>query len=110
MLTVSMTNLIIIQIICCLSLYLDTVIERRMPMTAASMFWQDTLHDYNLNQPLSLPFDRYRLANDHQTYHATSTSFLFSQHFSHHFLSYASSKHSIHNILHLHFTMSFCSN
>ena len=91
MLTVSVTNLIIIQIICHLSLYLDTVIERRMPMTAASMFWQDTLHDYNLNQPLSLPFDRYRLANDHRTYHATSASFLFSQHFSHHFLSYASS-------------------
>ena len=37
-----------------------------MPMTAASMFWLDTLHDCNLDQSLPLPYDRYRLSNEHR--------------------------------------------
>ncbi|CAF4226665.1 unnamed protein product, partial [Adineta steineri] len=55
--------------------YLDyAVIEQQMSMTGASMFWLDTLHDCKLDQPLSLPFDRYRLANEHRTGRGTSIS------------------------------------
>jgi len=59
-------------------------------MTAASMFWLDTLHDYKLDHSLSLPFDRYRLENEHQTGHSTSISFDFGQHLSQTFISFAS--------------------
>ena len=45
-----------------------------------------------LNQSLSLPFDRYRLSDEHRTGRGTSISFNFDQDLSHHFLSYASSK------------------
>ena len=62
-----------------------------MSMTGASMFWKDTLHDYNINQSLPLPFDRYRLADEHRTGRGTSISFIFGEDLSHHFLSYASS-------------------
>ncbi|CAF4170139.1 unnamed protein product, partial [Adineta steineri] len=49
--------------------YIDyAVIEQQMSMTGASMFWLDVLHDCKLDQPLSLPFDRYRLMNEHRTY------------------------------------------
>ncbi|CAF4196999.1 unnamed protein product [Adineta steineri] len=72
--------------------YLDyAVIEQQMSMTGASMFWLDTLHDCKLDQPLSLPFDRYRLANEHRTGRGTSISFNFGQDFSHDFLIHASS-------------------
>ncbi|CAF1373716.1 unnamed protein product, partial [Adineta steineri] len=60
--------------------YLDyAVIEQQMSMTGASMFWLDTLHDCKLDQPLSLPFDRYRLSNEHRTGRGTSISFDFGQ-------------------------------
>jgi hypothetical protein len=72
------------------SSYLDAVIEREMPMTGASMFWLDTLHDCHLDQSFPLPFDRYRLLEEHRTGRGTSISFDFSQDLSHHFLSYAS--------------------
>jgi non-ribosomal peptide synthetase component F len=62
-----------------------------MPMTGASMFWLDTLHDCHLDRSLPLPFDRYRLVDEHRTGRGISVSFDFSQDFSHHFLSYASS-------------------
>ena len=62
-----------------------------MPMTAASFFWLDTLHECNLDQSLSLPYDRYRLSNQHRTGHGTSVSFDFDQDLSHHFLLYATS-------------------
>jgi non-ribosomal peptide synthetase component F len=62
-----------------------------MPMTAASMFWLDTLHDYNLDRSLTLPYDRYRLSNEHRTSRGTTVSFDFGQHLSHDFLTYASS-------------------
>ena len=62
-----------------------------MPMTAANMFWLDTLHDCKLDQSLPLPFDRYRLSNEHRTGRGISISFDFGQHLSHHFLTYASS-------------------
>ncbi|CAF0911476.1 unnamed protein product [Adineta steineri] len=72
--------------------YLDyAVIEQQMPMTGAGMFWLDTLHDCKLDQPLSLPFDRYRLSNEHRTSRATSISFDFGQDLSHDFLTHASS-------------------
>ncbi|CAF4310369.1 unnamed protein product, partial [Adineta steineri] len=72
--------------------YLDyAVIEQQMSMNGASMFWLDTLHDCKLDQPLSLPFDRYRLANEHRTGRGTSISFDFGQDLSHHFLTHASS-------------------
>ncbi|CAF3878585.1 unnamed protein product [Adineta steineri] len=72
--------------------YLDyAVIEQQMSKTSASMFWLDVLHDCKLDQPLSLPFDRYRLSNEHQTGRGTSISFDFGQDLSHDFLTYASS-------------------
>ncbi|CAF1581740.1 unnamed protein product, partial [Adineta steineri] len=74
-----------------LSSYLDVAIEQQMSMTGASMFWHDTLHDYHLDQSLSLPYDRYRLPNEHRTNHITSVSFDFGQDLSHNFLTYASS-------------------
>jgi non-ribosomal peptide synthetase component F len=60
-------------------------------MTGASMFWLDTLHDCHLDRSLSLPYDRYRLVDDHRTGRGTSISFDFGQDLSHHFLAYASS-------------------
>ncbi|CAF4184455.1 unnamed protein product, partial [Adineta steineri] len=72
--------------------YLDyAVIEQQMSMTGASMFWLDALHNCKLDQPLSLPFDRYRLSNEHRTGRGTSVSFDFGQDLSHHFLTHASS-------------------
>ncbi|CAF4024354.1 unnamed protein product, partial [Adineta steineri] len=72
--------------------YLDyAVIEQQMSMTGASMFWLDALHDCKLDQPLSLPFDRYRLSNEHRTGRGTSISFDFGQDLSHRFLIHASS-------------------
>ncbi|CAF1587709.1 unnamed protein product, partial [Adineta steineri] len=72
--------------------YLDyAVIEQQMSMTGASMFWLDALHDYKLDQSLSLPFDRYRLANEHRTGRGTSISFDFGQDLSYDFLTQASS-------------------
>ncbi|CAF4454898.1 unnamed protein product, partial [Adineta steineri] len=48
--------------------YLDyATIERQISMTGASMFWLDALHDCKLDQPLSLPFDRYRLSNEYRS-------------------------------------------
>ncbi|CAF4030987.1 unnamed protein product, partial [Adineta steineri] len=72
--------------------YLDyAVIEQQMSMTGASMFWLDVLHDCKLDQPLSLPYDRYRLSNEHRTGRGTSISFDFGHDLSHHFLIHASS-------------------
>ena len=58
-------------------------------MIGASMFWLDTLHDCKLDQSLSLPYDRYRLSNEHRSGRGTSLSFHFGQDLSHHFLTYA---------------------
>ncbi|CAF1063367.1 unnamed protein product [Adineta steineri] len=72
--------------------YIDyAVIEQQMSMAGASMFWLDTLHDCKLDQSLPLPFDRYRLSNEHRTDRGTSISFDFGQDLSHDFLIYASS-------------------
>ncbi|CAF3965720.1 unnamed protein product, partial [Adineta steineri] len=71
--------------------YLDyAVIEQQMSMSGASMFWLDTLHDCQLDQSLPLPYDRYRLANEHRTDRGTSISFNIGQDLSHHFLRHAS--------------------
>ncbi|CAF1397954.1 unnamed protein product, partial [Adineta steineri] len=70
--------------------YLDyAVLEQQMSMTGASMFWLNALHDTHLDQFLSLPYDRYRLSNEHRTNQTTSISFGFGQDLSHHFLLYA---------------------
>ncbi|CAF1559399.1 unnamed protein product, partial [Adineta steineri] len=87
-----------------LSPYLDAVIEQKMSMTAASMFWLDALHDYHLDQSLSLPYDRYRLMNEHRTNRTTSISFDFGQDLSHQFLMYA----SLNNIKHEHLSLATC--
>ncbi|CAF4075029.1 unnamed protein product, partial [Adineta steineri] len=86
--------------------YLDyAVIEQQMSMTGASMFWLDVLHDCKLDQPLSLPYDRYRLSNEHRTSHATSLSFDFGHDLSHDFLTHASSNNI--SIEHLTFAIYF---
>ncbi|CAF0842950.1 unnamed protein product [Adineta steineri] len=86
--------------------YLDyAVIEQEMSMTDASMFWLDVLHDCKLDQPLSLPFDRYRLSNEHRTGRGTSISFDFGQDLSHYFLLYTSSNNI--SIEHLTFAIYF---
>ncbi|CAF3968505.1 unnamed protein product [Adineta steineri] len=72
--------------------YLDyAVIEQQMPMTGARMFWLDTLHGCQLDRPLSLPYDRHRLTDEHRSGRGTSVSFDFGLDLSHLFLSYASS-------------------
>jgi non-ribosomal peptide synthetase component F len=71
--------------------YLDAIIEQQIPMTAANMFWLDTLHDCNLDRSLPLPYDRYRLSNEHRTGRVTSISFDFGQDLSSRFLACASS-------------------
>src|SRR5277367_2885790 len=71
--------------------FLDAVIEQEMPMTGASMFWLDILHDCHLDRSLPLPYDRYRLSDEHRSGRGTSISFDFGQDLSHHFLAYASS-------------------
>ncbi|CAF3947469.1 unnamed protein product, partial [Adineta steineri] len=82
--------------------YIDyAVIEQQMFMTGATMFWLDTLHDCHLDQSLSLPYDRYRLSNEHRTNRTTSISLDFGQDLSHHFLLYASSN----NIKHEHLAL-----
>ncbi|CAF1547627.1 unnamed protein product, partial [Adineta steineri] len=82
--------------------YIDYVlIEQQMSMTSANMYWLDTLHDCHLDKSLSLPFDRYRLSNEHRTGHTTSVSFNFDQDLSHHFLTYVSSN----NIKHEHLAL-----
>jgi non-ribosomal peptide synthetase component F len=67
------------------------MIEHQMSMTAANMFWLDILHDCNLDRPLPLPYDRYRLLDEHRTGRGTSVSFDFGEDLSHHFLAYSSS-------------------
>jgi hypothetical protein len=80
-----------IQIISRLFRYLDAFIEQQMSMTGASMFWLDQLHDCPLDRSLALPYDRYRLVNEHRTGRGTSVSFDFSQDLSWCFIHYASS-------------------
>ena len=67
------------------------MIEQRIPMTAASMFWMDTLHDCHLDRSLPLPYDHYHVSDEHRTGRGTSISFDFGQDLSHRFLLYASS-------------------
>ena len=62
-----------------------------MPMTGASMFWLDTLHDCKLDQSLPLPFDRYRLLDENRTGRGTTISFDFGELLSQAFSSFASS-------------------
>ena len=70
---------------------LDATIEQQMPMTGASMFWLEALHDCDLDRPLSLPYDRHRLSNEHRSGRGTSVSFDFGQDLSDHVLAHASS-------------------
>ena len=74
-----------------LSLSSDAVIEQKMPMTGASMFWRDALHGCNLDRSLPLPYDRYRLSSEHRSGRSTTVSFDFGRDLSHTFLAHASS-------------------
>ncbi|CAF1473510.1 unnamed protein product, partial [Adineta steineri] len=86
--------------------YLDyAVIEQQMSMTGASMFWHDVLHDCKLDQSLPLPFDRFRLSNEHRTSRGTSVSFDFSPDLSHDFLIHASANNM--SLEHLTFAVYF---
>ncbi|CAF5090396.1 unnamed protein product, partial [Rotaria sp. Silwood1] len=70
--------------------YLDyAMIEQQMPMTAASMFWRDTLRNCKIDHSLPLPFDRYRLSDEHRTGRGVSFAFDFGEDISHDFLSYS---------------------
>ncbi|CAF1330040.1 unnamed protein product [Rotaria sordida] len=72
--------------------YLDyAAIEQQIPMTAASMFWRETLQDCKIDRSLALPFDRYRLSDEHRTNRGTLLSFDFGQNLSHDFITYSSS-------------------
>ena len=70
---------------------LGAVIEQRMPMSGATMYWMDTLDGCNLDRPLALPYDRYRLVGEHRSGRSTCVSFDFGEHLSDEFVSYASS-------------------
>jgi hypothetical protein len=72
-------------------LYSDAVIEHEMPMSGASMFWFDALHDCDLDRSLPLPHDQYRLVDQHRTGRGRSISFDFDQDLSYQFLLCASS-------------------
>ena len=68
-------------------------------MTAANMFWLDALHGCKLDRSLSLPFDRYRVSNEHRTGRGTSFTFDFGQELSQTFLTYAiSNKKSLEHL------------
>ncbi|CAF4045853.1 unnamed protein product [Rotaria sordida] len=72
--------------------YLDcAAIEQEMPMTAASIFWHETLYNCNLDRSLQLPFDRYRLSDEHRSGRGISVSFNFGEDLSRAFLTYSSS-------------------
>ncbi|CAF4659148.1 unnamed protein product [Rotaria sp. Silwood2] len=72
--------------------YLDyAVIEQQMPMTATSMFWYETLHNCKIDHILPLPFDRYRLSDEHRTGRVIAVSFDFDENLSQAFLTYSSS-------------------
>jgi non-ribosomal peptide synthetase component F len=87
--------------------YSDAVIEQQMPMTGASMFWLETLQNYHLDRSLPLPYDRYRLSDDHRSGRGRSISLDFSQNLSHQFLVYASSNDITLNCLALTFYYTF---
>ena len=70
---------------------LGAVIEQRMPMSGATMYWMDALDGCNLDRPLALPYDRYRLVGEHRSGRSTCVSFDFGEHLSDEFVSYASS-------------------
>ena len=72
------------------SVFVDAVIERDMSMTGASMYWLDALHGCNLDRPLALPYDRYRLVDEQRTGRSRSVTFDFGEDLSHAFLAYAS--------------------
>ncbi|CAF0803364.1 unnamed protein product [Adineta steineri] len=80
-------------------------INQQMSMSEASVFWLDALHDCKLDQPLPLPFDRYRLTNEHRTGRGTSITFSFGQDLSNDFLIYASSNNI--SVKHLTFAIYF---
>ncbi|CAF1683370.1 unnamed protein product, partial [Adineta ricciae] len=72
--------------------YIDyAMIEHEMAMSGASMFWLDALHDCDLDRPLSLPYDRHRLTNEHRTGRGTSVCFDFGCDLSNELIRYASS-------------------
>ena len=61
-----------------------------MPMTAATTYWLENLHDCKIDQSLPFPFDRYRLSNEHNTGRGISVTFDFGQYLSQAFHTYSS--------------------
>ena len=61
-----------------------------MSMVAASAFWLDVLYDCEIDRPLPLPFDRYRVSDEYRTGRGTSATFQFGQDLSQAFITYAS--------------------
>ncbi|CAF1180004.1 unnamed protein product [Adineta steineri] len=73
--------------------YLDyAIMEQHMAMIGASIFWHDALHDYKLDQSLSLPYDRYRPTNEYRSSFGTSISFDLDRDLCDTFLQYTSSQ------------------
>ncbi|CAF4210556.1 unnamed protein product [Rotaria sp. Silwood2] len=71
--------------------YIDyAVAEREMLMTAASSFWLQTVHDCDIDRPVSLPFDQHHTADEHRTGRVTSFSFILDDDLSQAILTYAS--------------------
>ncbi|CAF4012080.1 unnamed protein product, partial [Rotaria sp. Silwood2] len=72
--------------------YLDyATIEQHSSMTAASMFWSDALRACKIDHSLPLPFDRYRLSDEHRTGRGTCISFDFGEDLSRALITYSSS-------------------
>ena len=63
-----------------------------MSMTAATIYWLENLHGCEIDQTLPLPFDRYRLSNEHKTDRGTSITVDFGDDLSQAFLTYSVSK------------------
>jgi fengycin family lipopeptide synthetase D len=70
-------------------LCLDAVIEQRMPMSGATMYWMDALDGCNLDRPLTLPYDRYRLVGEHRSGRSACVSFGFGEDLSNEFVRFA---------------------
>ena len=59
-------------------------------MTIAKMYWLENLHDFKIDQSVSLPFDRYLLSSEHSTGRGISVTFDLGQDLSQAFLTYSS--------------------
>ncbi|CAF1176133.1 unnamed protein product [Didymodactylos carnosus] len=61
------------------TIFEDAVAEQKIPMNTASVFWLETLKDYDTSRPLQLPFDHRRVTDEHLTRRNTSAYFDFGE-------------------------------